>query len=62
MNESKQTIEKIRELLDSLEKDVLTEEEQLFLKNFDALEIPEIITSVVDFLQPYLLPYEAAVY
>lgn len=62
MNKPQQTIKKIRELLDSLEEDQLTEDEQLFLKNFDALEIPEIVTSVVDFLQPYLLPYEAAVY
>ena len=62
MNESQQTIKKIRELLDGLEKDLLTEYEQLFLKNFDALEIPEVVTSVVDFLQPYLLPYEAAIY
>jgi hypothetical protein len=62
MNESKQTIQKLRELLDSLEKDLMNEDDQLFLKNFDALEIPEIVTSVIDFLQPYLLPYEAAVY
>lgn len=62
MNESQQTIKKIKELLDGLEKDLLSEDEQLFLKNFDALELPSLIQSVVDYLQPVLLPYEAAIY
>ena len=61
---SKQTdvIAQIRSLLSQLEDSLSDSDEALFLKNFDALEIPEIVTSVVDFLQPYLLPYEAAVY
>ena len=62
MNESKDKIQKIRELLDSIENDFLPEDEQLFLKNFDALELPSLIESIVDFLQPVLLPYEAAIY
>ena len=32
------------------------------MRNFDALEIPEIVSEVVRFLQPLLTPYEAAVY
>ena len=62
MNESHQTIEKIKELLGNLEKDLLSDDEQLFLKNFNALELPYLIQSVVDYLQPVLLPYEAAIY
>ena len=62
MSEAQQTINKIKELLDVLGKDLLSEEEQLFLKNFDALELPSLIQSVVDYLQPILLPYEAAIY
>jgi hypothetical protein len=41
---------------------MLSEEEQLFLRNFDALELPFLIQSVVDYLQPVLFPYEAAIY
>ncbi len=62
MNKSQKTIDKIRDLLDDIEKDSLSEEEQLFVKNFDALELPSLIQSVVDYLQPILLPYEAAIY
>lgn len=29
---------------------------------FDALELPSIVSSIVDFLQPLLKPYEAAIY
>ena len=28
----------------------------------DALEVPDIVSAVVDYLQPDLLPYEAAIY
>ncbi len=62
MNDHQQTIKKIRELLDVLEKDLLSEDEHLFLKNFNALELPSLIQSVVDYLQPLLLPYEALIY
>ena len=62
MNESQQTIIKIKELLDSLGKGLRSEEDQLFVKNFDALELPSLIQSVIDYLQPILLPYEAAIY
>lgn len=62
MDVQKNKIDKIRELLNSLEVDLLSDEEELFLKNFNALEIPSLIESIVDFLQPCLLPYEAAIY
>jgi len=62
MNDSHQKITKIRELLDGLENGLLSEDEQVFLKNFNALELPSLIQSVVDYLQPLLFPYEAAIY
>ena len=58
----KDIINKIRELLDDLEKQERTEEDEQFVKNFDALEIPSIVCSIVDFLQPDLQPVETTVY
>jgi len=55
------TIRQMRELLTLLEAEV-GEDDVAFLKNFDALEVPAIVASIVDFLQPVLLPYEAAIY
>lgn len=58
----KDSINKIRELLDDLEKEERTEEAAQFVKNFDALEIPSIVCSIVDLLQPDLQPVETTVY
>ena len=58
----KKKINQIRELLDEIEKDTLSSDDQTFILNFSALELPDIICTIVDFLQPALLPYEAAVY
>lgn len=55
-------IDQIRELLFSIEKQLSILSSESTLRNIDALEIPEIIRSVVDFLQPKLLPYEAVIY
>jgi DNA-directed RNA polymerase subunit RPC12/RpoP len=62
MTEPKSTIEKIKELLNSLESEVEGTDEAAFAHNFDALEVPSIVSSVVDYLQPQLFPYEAAIY
>jgi hypothetical protein len=62
MTEPISTIEKIKELLDSLEGEVKGSDEATFAHNFDALEVPSIVSSVVDYLQPQLFPYEAAIY
>jgi HNH endonuclease len=55
-------ITKIRQLLEELEADVVANKDQEFVRNFDALELPGIVASVIDYLQPALRPYEAAVY
>jgi Fe2+ or Zn2+ uptake regulation protein len=62
MSDPKETIDKIRDLLDSLERGSQDDEARLFAHNFDALELPAIVATIVDVLQPLLLPYEAAVY
>jgi hypothetical protein len=59
MNE---TIGKIRQLLDDLEKQSLSENEAIFLKEFSALELPAIIKDIVDYLFPLLGVYECVFY
>jgi hypothetical protein len=58
----KEIIEKIRELLNQIEQSYSSEDDKAFVQNFDALEVPEIAIAVIDYLQPELLPYEAAIY
>ena len=58
----KEHIEKIREHLDKIEQASSAREIDSFERNFDALELPGVVAQIVDFLQPRLLPYEAAIY
>jgi len=44
------------------DKDQEQNSEQIFKDTFDLNELPSIMQSIVDFLQPLLLPYEAAIY
>ena len=53
---------KIQELLGDITGDLESKDERNFAHNFDALEIPSIVSSIIQFLQPLLNPYEAAVY
>jgi len=55
-------IQQIRALLDTLEKDAGNEDDVAFVRNFDALELPQLISEVVDYLQPDLTTYEAVIY
>lgn len=57
----KEKINKIRELLNKLEEGN-SHEEKTFKDSFELFELPEIIESIVDYLQPLLLPYESAIY
>jgi len=52
----------LREAIDELERSVGEESEESALRNVDAFELPEIIATVVDHLQPALKAYEAAIY
>jgi len=58
----KSSIEKIRELLAQVEESSSAVETDSFERNFDALELPALVAQIVDFLQPRLFPYEAAIY
>ncbi len=62
MQKPGELIQQIRDLLDSLEEGQLNADDMSFSKNYDALELPEIIAAIVDYLQPIMLPYEAAIY
>jgi len=56
------TIERIRELLADLEQEANDDSRQQFTKNYNALELPSIVTTVVEYLHPLLTTYEIAVY
>jgi len=51
-----------RELLDKMENNQAKEIEPSFKESFELFELPEIIQSIVDYLQPILLPYESSIY
>ena len=57
----KETVKKIRELLDELESNSIGEDPS-FKESFQLFELPELVASIVDYLQPSLLPYEALIY
>ena len=57
----KDKIQKIRELLDEIESSKPTEEPS-FKESFQLFELPELVAGIVDYLQPILPPYEAAIY
>jgi len=49
-------------LLAELEKEAGDESEQQFTKNYNALELPSIVSSIVEYLHPILTPYEISLY
>ena len=58
----KESIGKIRELLDDLESNIPNNEEPSFRESFQLFELPALIASIVDYLHPILNPLEAAIY
>ena len=58
----KDKIDQIRILLSQIERDSSNGQADSFEHNFDALELPTLIAQIIDFLQPKLYPYEAAIY
>ncbi len=55
-------IEQIRAILTTLETRIGVSPEEAALRDFAALEIPEILSDVIDYLMPQLTPYQAAFY
>ena len=58
----KDKIEQIKNLLSEIENESSDEQGQQFTKNYNALELPSLVSSVVEYLHPLLTPYEIAVY
>jgi len=58
----KQKLKKIRGLLSQIEEDFGDEQGRQFSKNYNALELPSVISSIVEFLHPHLTPYQIAIY
>ncbi len=54
--------DQIRELLRIIDDRLSQPTEELALRNLDALEFPDLVAAIIDFLQPQLEPYEAAIY
>ena len=57
----KQT-DQIRAILDEIDSTSVSQDDRTFAANFNFLELPELICSIVDYLQPSLYPYEGAIY
>jgi len=57
----KKIIDKIKELLIELENTV-PQNETSIMKDFSFLELPEIVSNIIDYLQSLLHPYQAAIY
>ncbi len=55
-------IQQIRVLLDKMEQSSKGEEEKTIKESFNYLELPELISSIVDYLQPLLSPYEVSIF
>jgi len=55
-------IDQIKALLDEISHELRPTEAIDFIRNFDALEVPELIAAIVDYLQPILTPIEVSVY
>lgn len=50
------------ELLDIIEGSQTENSDKSFRESFELFELPEIMTSIVDYLQPLLMPYESSIY
>lgn len=62
MPKTKDIVDRLKVLVEELEGALGAEDSAIFAQNFDALEIPDLVVSIVDYLQPQLHPYEAAIY
>jgi hypothetical protein len=58
----KEEIEKIRELLNTIEKSDKETDSDSVKKTFDLFELPQIIKDITDFLQPSVTPYGMVIY
>lgn len=62
MPTKKDIIDRLKKLAAELEGTLEEDDSSVFARNFDALEVPDLVKSIIDYLQPQLHPYEAAIY
>lgn len=63
MQNKKELIDQVRAILDRIENDTEQEDDRIqFAQNFNAFELPSIVEAIVDYLQPSLNTYAAALY
>ncbi|MGE4285095.1 MAG: HNH endonuclease [Phycisphaerae bacterium] len=61
--DNKQKIDAVNKLIEELGEQLsIAEEDVITKRNFDAFELPDLIAQIVDYLQPTLSGYEAAIY
>ena len=60
--DAKEHIQEIRSHIDAIEATVASGEGSTDVRNWDALELPDVIAAIVDYLQPQLTTYEAVLY
>jgi hypothetical protein len=58
----KETIDQVRRLLDDLESQMPSENDEAFARSFSGSEIPELLQDIADFLVPQLMPTAACFY
>jgi len=58
----KEQIEKIRNLLNEIEKNTIENDDNSLKETFDLFELPQITKDIVDYLQPLISPYEMDIY
>jgi len=56
------SFDRIRQLLDEIEKQTPSDSSAVAVEEFSAMELPLVIQEIVDDLQPLLTPYEGAFY
>lgn len=61
MDDKMEIVEQIKRLLDQLINPNESDDEN-FKNNFEPLEIPSIVSDIIDYLQPQLMPTEALIY
>ena len=60
--DAEEHIQQIRSHVDALEATVASSGSSTDVRNWDALELPDVIAAIVDYLQPQLTTYEAVLY
>jgi len=58
----KEKLEKLKDIVNEIEEEFEANSSDSSVKLITPFEIPEIVSSIIDFLQPLIHPYQAAIY